>query len=111
MEGIVMDAEEKKRQIRKVDTAKIKNKLDRLKDLYVNGLIDLDEYRKDRESLLQALQTPVQAPDVSKAKKLLSMDFEALYGRLDALGKRRFWRAAIREIRWTMDREVIVDWY
>lgn len=111
MEGIVMDAEEKKRQIRKVDTAKIRKKLERLKDLYVNGLIDLDEYRKDRESLTQALQTPVPAPDVSKAKKLLGMDFEALYGRLDALGKRRFWRAAIREIRWTMDREVIVDWY
>ena len=112
LEGIVFDLEQKKKEVKKqkTDAAKIQKKLDRLKDLYLNELISLEEYRRDRETLEKALETPGDPPDASKVKELLSTDFEGLYSGFTALQRRRFWRLVIREIRWTMDREVIVDW-
>lgn len=113
MEGMVLEVGEKKKEARNIEkqNAKIRKKLERLKDLYVNGLIDLDEYRKDRETLEKALVRPAETPDVSQARKLLQTDFETLYGDFTPLQKRRFWRSLIREIRWTAEREVVVDWY
>ena len=108
LEGIVFELEEKqKKQRKKVD---IKGKLDRLKDLYINGMIDLDEYRRDREKL-EALSEPPEVHNLDQIRKVLSTDFESLYASFTPLQKRRFWRLLIKEIKWTADRQVIIEWY
>ncbi|MEG2583333.1 MAG: recombinase family protein, partial [Oscillospiraceae bacterium] len=40
----------------KIDKAKIKNKLSKLKELYINDLISMDEYRKDYDMFTSQLQ-------------------------------------------------------
>lgn len=108
LEGIVFELEQKrKKKAKKVD---VKSKLDRLKDLYVNSMIDLDEYRRDRERLESLVEAP-ETHDTEQIRKLLSTDFESLYRTFTSLQKRRFWRLVIREIKWTADRQIIVEWY
>ena len=84
-------------------------KKDRLKDLYVNGLINLDEYKSDREQIesdIAALTAykPRTGPDIDSLKDLLATDFEALYTTLSAEERRFFWRSIIKEIRFGKDR-------
>ena len=90
--------------------ASLEKKKDRLKDLYINGLIELDEYKSDREQIeseLAALTAykPRTGPDIDSLKDLLSTDFEALYGTFSAEERRFFWRSIIKEIRFSKDRQ------
>lgn len=90
--------------------ASLEKKKDRLKDLYVNGLIELDEYKSDREQIesdIAALTAykPRTGPDMDSLKDLLSTDFEALYTTLSAEERRFFWRSIIKEIRFGKDRQ------
>lgn len=107
------DSRKKKNQINK--------KLDRLKDLYINGAITLEEFKADRlrfeaqlDRLLREVQSnqlchgsqpagrqeslsPVHKPEA--LKNLLHTDFEGIYRSLDNEQKRLFWRSVIGEIR------------
>lgn len=80
----------------------IEKKLARLKDLYINELIDLDEYKKDRFALEEQLASIPEIPEIRPERpevdKLLSSDFKLVYGNLSNEEKRRFWRSIIREI-------------
>ena len=81
----------------------IEKKLERLKDLYINEVIELDEYKKDRFSLEEQLAAIPQIPEVKSERpdisKLLSSDFKLVYENMSNEEKRRFWRSIIREIR------------
>lgn len=86
------------------DKASLRRKLSKLKELYVNDLIDLEEYRKDYEIYSAALeQLPVPAqeapPDFNAVRKLLTADFKAIYDTLAREEKRSLWRSVIEEIR------------
>lgn len=82
---------------------KIRHKLDRLKDLYLNDLISIDEYKTDRTELenqldnLPDLEEPKQ--NLIELKKLLDGDFERLYQNFSNEEKRVFWRSILKEIR------------
>ena len=94
--------------------AALGKKQERLKELYVNGLISLDEYKTDRERIeadkaaLTVQNAPVR-PDIGKLNELLSTDFETLYGTFTASEKRFFWRAIIQDIRLGADRSITVN--
>lgn len=90
-------------------------RLSRLKDLYLNDLMTLDEYKKDHESItaeIQALQEkkkPVPKPDFSRIDQMLSGEWKALYQDLSTEEKREFWHVLIKEIRWFPDRHLEFD--
>ena len=98
----------------KDNTARInalRKKLDRLKELYVNGLITLDEYKIDRETVEKEIASvsSKNAPkthDIEKLNKLLSSGFESLYGTFTASERRFFWRSVIQEIRFDQNRHI-----
>lgn len=103
--GIVIHAETGN-LIVKDNTAKIaavSRKIERLKDLYINDLIDLEEYKHDKEELekerddLTAQNVPVTR-DVSALKELLAQPFETLYADFTDDQKRYFWRSIIKNI-------------
>lgn len=80
----------------------IKKRLDRLKDLYINGAITLEEFKADRlrfeaQSDRQESLSPAHKPEA--LKDLLHTDFESIYRSLDNEQKRLFWRSVIRDIR------------
>lgn len=97
-------AAEKKKAALRTDKATLKRKLTKLKELYVNELIDIDEYKKDYEIYTAALrQLPEPAaeapPDFEAVEKLLQSDFKNIYESLTREEKRTLWRSVISEIR------------
>lgn len=91
----------------------LRKKQDRLKELFVNDLISLDEYKADRERIENEISAipPLNAsvtPDTKKMSKLLSSDFESLYGTFTSSERRFFWRSIIQEIRFDSDRHIEV---
>lgn len=99
-----VQAASRKRSITSSDKAALKRKLSKLKELYVNELIDLEEYKKDYEIYTAALrQLPEPAaeapPDFEAVEKLLQSDFKNIYESLTREEKRTLWRSVISEIR------------
>lgn len=82
----------------------VESKMQKLKDLYLNDLITMDEFKVDREKLLMQLEKinaedarPVK--DLSYLKNFLKMDFESLYDSLSIPERRELWRSIVKEIR------------
>ena len=96
-------AQKRRNHDRKNQRANIKKKLDRLKELYLNELIDLDEYKKDRFALEQELvsipEDSDKSSDLADFRKMLSNGFTAAYASMTNEEKRVFWRAILKEIR------------
>lgn len=92
--------------------AEIHGKIKRLKELYVNDLISIDEYKADRERYLEQIakleqdaQTQPQT-DLDALQGLLSTNFEEIYWDMSKAEKRRFWRSILKEIRFDMKRNI-----
>lgn len=109
IEGMVLQIEidHGKPADHKKQIAAIRGKMDRLKELYVNDLISLDEYKTDKERYAATIEEleKQQAVDVGKYKELLETDIESLYAGMTAEEKRFFWRSIIKEIRFGTDRK------
>ncbi len=104
-------AAQKKHSSSAKDKAVLKSKLTKLKELYVNDLIEIEEYKKDYELYTKALsKIPSQAqetpPDFSAVEALLRSDFRTVYDSLTREEKRSLWRSAIKEIRVDNDRNI-----
>lgn len=107
------DEQEKKRKKPANDKEKIKAKLKRLKDLYVNELIEIAEYKADYDMYtrqLNELEMPENEEpqiNVDALNEFLMSDFKTIYAALDQLGKRALWRSIIREIRLDVDNNIV----
>ena len=94
----------------RAQVAALEGKLRRLKELYVEELIGLDEYKRDREMYLQQIEdlqaeSPAES-DLGGLRELLKTDFEEAYYDMTKPEKRRFWRAILTEIRFNSDRTI-----
>lgn len=83
----------------------INTKLSRLKDLYIDGLLDKDTYKKDyvrlQEELGELARLSMQQPTVPAAmNRILSDvdDFMLTYKILPKIKKRELWQSLIRSI-------------
>lgn len=99
-----VQAAERQRKLGSNEKAALKNKLTKLKELYVNDLIDIEEYKKDYEiynAALRQIPDPAQEtpPDFSAVERLLQSDFKSIYDTLTREEKRTLWRSVIKEIR------------
>lgn len=97
-----IDAAQAKRP--KIDCAAIQRKMDRLKDLYINELIDMDQYRTDwakySAQLQEAQETePPPAPDFQGLRELLQDGLPTFYPSFTAVQRRDMWHGIIQEIR------------
>lgn len=92
--------------------AAVQAKLDRLKALYLDGLIGIDEYKSDKETLvaqMDALQDPEPVRDYAALDALIESGIEKMYFDLSPDEKRYIWRSVIKEIRMGIDRVYHVD--
>lgn len=88
------------------ERAKLKKKLSRLKDLYVDAIIDLELYRKDYEALKSqldalAIEEHSAPPAIPCADRLLAIfcdGWRDMYAELSCGDKRAFWRTALDRI-------------
>lgn len=95
------DSAEKRKQ-------NIEKKLSRLKDLYLDGLIEMDEYRADRERLEAELSYIADTPkkDFAEIRDLLDHTIGEIYETFSPEEKRFFWRAVVKEIKFGADKSI-----
>lgn len=95
--------------------AKLQGKVDKLKELFINDLISLEEYKSDKEKLtaqIEALQAEAaEEPTVNTEalKQLQGMNFRGIYEGMDPDEKRRLWRAIIKVIWFDEERNINVE--
>lgn len=94
----------RKRTAAAVDRAAVRRKLSRLKELYLNEMIDLEDYRRDYEALTALLEEapappPASRPNFEAVEAFLAQDFRQIYDALEREEKRTLWRSIIKEIR------------
>lgn len=99
-----VQAAERKRTASSIDRSVLRRKLTKLKDLYMNDLIDIDEYKKDYETYtaaLSALEEPEEEKhiDLSGVRRIISHDFREIYDSLTREEKRTLWKNTLKEIR------------
>ncbi|MGQ4824131.1 recombinase family protein, partial [Enterococcus faecalis] len=76
----------------------IENKLDRLKKAYLNEVIDLEEYKKDREALMKELNEIEVEPakiDIKNVEFILAKEFDEIYKESSEEEKNALWRSII----------------
>lgn len=107
-----VQAAECKKKMRSTDKAVLKRKLTKLKELYMDDLINIEEYKKDYQIYTAALQQiPDEAPeetppDFSAVERMLQADFKSIYDSLTREEKRTLWRSVISEIRVDRDNNI-----
>lgn len=84
----------------KVDAGKIKRKMEKLKDLYLNDLIDRESYEQDYTALREELRAASAAapPPPSPVDIKAIADSLALYSKLPQTYKKEFWAKIIGKI-------------
>lgn len=88
----------------------LEKKLDRLKDLYLNEMITMEELKAEHEKILTeiaSLQT-VAKRDLSAHKAILEMNLNNYYASLTNEQKRGFWRSIIDHITFDKNRNITV---
>ena len=90
------------------NTPKIKSlekKINKLKDLYLDDLINKETYAKDYKKytseLLSLKNTTTQEPlkkDYSHLKQILNSDYKKIYYELNKTNKKKFWFSFINKI-------------
>ena len=93
----------------------LRGRLSRLKDLYLNEMLTMEEYKKDYTAItekiqeLEIKQQPPRPSNLPQIEKLLSDNWRDMYGILTPIQKREFWRIILQEIRWFPDRHIEFD--
>lgn len=95
-------------KVNKIDKEKIKAKLSRLTDLYIDGMILREKYDQEFEKLNLLLQESEkqiieEKRDLSQYKELLNSDALSLYSKLNNSSKRMFWAKYIEYIIYNED--------
>lgn len=85
------------------EAAKIRKKMQKLYDLYMDDLIEVDVYKKEYEAFqkkLKELEAASAAPprDLSDLKKLLNQDYEEIYKTFSPQEKNAFWKSFVQSI-------------
>lgn len=97
------------------EIAALRSKLGRLKDLYLNDIISLDECKQEQTKYaaqIEKLEKEAGAqerPDFTAAEKLLSEGWEVSYSALEKEQKQEFWRILVKEIRIYPDKHIEYD--
>lgn len=103
---------QRKQAAASLDRAAIRRKLSRLKELYVNEMIDLEEYRRDYElytAQLAERTAPAaeeERPNFEAVEAILAKGFRSIYDSFEPEEKRTLWRSVIKEIHVDKERQI-----
>lgn len=88
----------------KVDREAIIGKLDRLKELYVEGLITKEQYKKDYDKFNRQLSQPTErTPDFETLHKIIGDDFRSQYDSFNKEQRKTFWRSVLDRLEMDKD--------
>ncbi len=92
----------------KVDRAAILRKLEKLKQLYIDDYITLEDYQADYKKYhekLDAEQSEPKRPDFDHLHACLNADFQTSYSSMAQIQRRDFWHEIVKEIRLNEENE------
>lgn len=97
------------------DKAKIKSKLKKLKDLYLDDLIDKDTYKADYEMYMRQI-SEIDITEIEKKKKdnasnvsgLINLSISSEYNKMSRENKRVLWQSIIKQIIIDNDENILV---
>ena len=92
-----------------VNKSAAKQKLSRLKELYIDGDITKAEYTAQKEKITSLLTEKTAPPKSSSLQRLAGEDLAEQYKKLDKPHQRTFWRTIIDHI--TLDRDKNISPY
>lgn len=115
--SIAMHVRTLKKEVTKKDSVKRKKdalfvKIERLKKAYLNEIIELDEYKRDREMLeneITNLKEPKINKNIAPLKKVLSDDFFEKYEKASINQKNELWRSIIESIEVSVDGNITIN--
>ena len=88
-----------KKKKRGPDKAAIMAKVERLQELYVEGMIDRERFHADREKLLAQIPQEQPERDLAAARRIvLADDFRERYNELPREDKRAVWRSVVDHV-------------
>lgn len=99
----------------KSEISAVRGKLGKLKELYLNDLITLEEYRADHAQLsarleeLLELDRPKKKSNLERINRLVCSGWRPAYDDLSPADRREFWQALLKEIRVYPDRHIEYD--
>lgn len=100
MQDYIIEVEEKEKQEKpKIDEDKIRQKMERLTDVYIMGNISKQEYERKYSELKMKLDSKPIEESSEKIKELVDTDFLSLYETLNREEKRMFWHGLLKEIK------------
>ena len=89
--------------------ARTYRKLEKLRDLYLNDLIDQNAYAAEYRRLQEALASDTPATDASDVSWTELQPLEALYARLDRAHRKAFWSQVLARITITAEEDCVVQ--
>ena len=97
----------------KREATAVQRRLERLKELYLNELLGLEEYRAERAELLDRLERlalrQAETPEPARLKALADLPWQQTCLALEAADRRDFWRCLLKEVRLYPDRHLEFD--
>ena len=105
-----VELRKKKSEIKRIDVAKLRKKMDKLKDLYLNDLIDISVYEKEYMSLKQQIEIAEEVNEREEAEINVTelKDLLKLYHTLSREGQRAFWLRTVRRIEVDAERNITI---
>lgn len=103
-EANIKAASPKEREKKRKSAQQLNSKLERLKDLYIDGEIDRDAYDTRAASLRKELAELEASLSVEPRTFELPPNWTEMYQTLSPEGKKLFWKKTLREIRIYRDR-------
>lgn len=121
IEEYIINYEMQQKQAKQDDTIKSsikkeKNKIKKLRELYINDLIEQDEYKKEyllyKENLEKLesqlfISSNTKSKDLSNLKSILNLDLENIYENLSKEQRRQFWQSIIKNL--TIDKDKNIE--
>ena len=96
----------------KTDKGKIKRKMEKLKELYINELITMEEYKKDYETYIEQLAeteaAPVPTPNYKALEGFKGNEFKGMYKTMEREERRSLWRSIITSIKIDKDNNIVL---
>lgn len=108
---LTIDRSKKTSQNKKIDTSAVKKRLDKLKDLYLDDLIDKDSYKIEYNSLTTqiAAANMTQSDAKERYEKLINQDIVNVYKLLTREEQKVFWLGIIDKI--VFDKNKNIEFY
>lgn len=109
-----MESGQRQRNV-KAEISALRSKLAKLKELFVNDFISMEEYKKDHAAITEKLEElirqdkPVPKENFQKLEGVFQSGWKDDYDSINKEEKREFWRILIKEIRIYPDRSIDFD--